>query len=142
MSIERLKNFVKRGAAAQGAVDKVLANLNVLTVQRKWGAHPPAWIVELAEECDRSSQGKVAKRLGVSATVVNQALQNAYTGRLDRLEQRVRGELLRETVQCPVLGEITKRECLDHQSRPYEATNPMRVKLFQTCPRCPNRRQS
>jgi len=123
-------------------VAKPVAGPNALMVARKWGAHPAAWILALAEECDRSSQGKAAKRLGVSPTVVNQALQNAYMGRLDRLEQRVRGELMRETVQCPVLGVITKRECLDHQSRPYEATNPMRVRLFQACPRCPNRRES
>ena len=123
-------------------VEKPVTGLNVLTVARKWGAHPPAWVVALAEACDLSSQGRIAVRLGVSATVVNQALQNVYAGRLDRVEQRVRGELMRETVQCPVLGEITKRECLDHQSRPYEATNPMRVRLFQACPRCPNRRES
>jgi DNA-binding transcriptional regulator YdaS (Cro superfamily) len=141
MSIEQIKQFVSRGAAAQRAVDKVVAALNVLTVKRKWGAHPPAWVLALAEACDASSQGKIAARLGVSATVVNQALQNVYAGRLDRFEQRVRGELMRETVGCPVLGVITKRECLDHQSRPYEATNPMRVRLFQACPRCPNRRE-
>src|SRR6266571_366108 len=98
MTIEQIKNFVQRGAAAQRAADKIVTAPNALTVARKWGAHPPAWILALAEECDRSSQGKAAKRLGVSTTVVNQALQNLYEGRLDRFEQRVRGELMRETV--------------------------------------------
>ena len=125
----------------QVLIDHAPAPLNAHTVRRKWGAHPPAWIVALADACDASSQGKVAARIGVSATVVNQALQNVYPGRLDRVEQRVRGELMREMVGCPVLGPITTRECLDHQSRGYESTNPMRVRLFRACPRCPNRRE-
>lgn len=109
---------------------------NLQTARDSWGAKPPAWIVALAEACDASSQSRVSVRLGISAAVVNQALKNTYAGRLDRVEERVRGELLRETVACPVLGEITKRECLDNQNRGYEATNPTRVKLFQTCRKC------
>lgn len=116
--------------------------LNVLTVQRLWGAHPPEWIVTLAEACDRSSQGKVADLLGVSSTQINQALHNNYAGRMDKLEQRVRGELMKATVDCPVLGEISTRKCLDEQQRPFSSTNSLRLQLFRTCPTCPNRRES
>ena len=45
-------------------------------------------------------------------------------------------------VGCPILGEISKRACLDHQGRKYSATNPLRVKLFRACKTCPNRRDS
>lgn len=99
----------------------------------------PAWVAALAEACDRGSQGKVADRLGISAAVVNQVLSDSYKGRLDRVETRVRGELMKETVSCPVLGPISTRDCLDHQARKFSATNPLRVKLAQTCPTCPNR---
>ena len=118
------------------------AGQNSILILRKWGAHPPAWIVALATECDRTGQSKAAERLNVSAAMVNQALQNAYKGRLDRLEERVRGELMRETHTCPVLGPISKMDCMEHQNRKYSPTNPMRVKLHRACRTCPNRRES
>lgn len=117
----------------------VSATPNLERARGAWGAGMPAWVRALAEACDKSSQGKVAERLGNSAAVVNQVLGRLYKGRLDRVEQRVRGELMRETVRCPVLGEISKRDCLDHQGRRFSATNPVRVKLYQSCPVCPNR---
>ncbi len=135
-----LENFVARGMSAQKAVDGATGQ-NVLMVRRKWGANPPAWILALAEECDRTGQTKAAQRLGKSSAVVNQALQNKYTGRMDLLEERVRGEFLRETVACPVLGSMSKRDCIDHQARKYSPTNPMRVKLRRACRTCPNRRE-
>ena len=52
--------------------------------------------------------------------------------------KRVRGELMKQTVACPVLGEITKRRCMDAQSRAYAATNDLRIELRRACPRCPN----
>lgn len=106
---------------------------------KAWVAPIPDWVLVLAQACDKSSQGKVGARLGVSAAVVNQVLGNSYKGRTDRIETRVRGELMRETVECPVLGAISTRDCQDNQARKFRATNPTRVKLYQTCPTCPNR---
>lgn len=103
---------------------------------------PPAWVLSLADACDRSSQGQVARRLGISPAVVNQVLGSAYKGRLDRIEVRVRGELMQETVTCPVLGDLSKRECLDHQKAKFSATNPLRVRLYRACKVCPNREES
>lgn len=115
------------------------AALNLDRVARLWGAKPPDWIAALAAECDRTSQGQCATRLGISSAAVNQVLGHAYKGRLDRIEQRVRGELMRETVVCPVLGEISRRDCLDYQARKFRPTNPLRVQLYTACPACPNR---
>ncbi len=106
------------------------------------GGEVPEWIWALAEACDCSSQGQIAKRLGISPAVVNQVLGNAYKGRLDRVEARVRGELMRETVRCPVLAAISKRDCLDHQKAKFSATNPLRVRLYRACKTCPNREDS
>ena len=112
---------------------------NMTRALAAWGANPPDWIKALVTACDRGSQGKVAERLGISTAVVNQVLGNSYKGRLDRVEQRVRGELMKETVSCPVLGPLSRRDCLDHQGRKFRPTNPLRAKLHQTCPTCPNR---
>ena len=113
--------------------------INVALTREAWGKAAPEWVIVLAECCDRMTQSALARKLGVSGAMINQALKNTYAGRLDRLEQRVRGELMRETHACPVLGEITKRRCIDEQGRSYSATNAVRVELRRACPRCPNR---
>lgn len=112
---------------------------NVAVARHAWGEAAPEWVIVLAEACDRSTQAAIARRLGYSGPVVNQALRNTYAGRLDRLEQKVRGELMRETYTCPVLGEISRKKCVDTQGRAYAATNALRVELRRACPRCPNR---
>lgn len=108
---------------------------------RAWGANPPDWIVALASACDGKSQGEVARDLAISPARVNQVLGNSYKGRMDRMEQLVRGQYMKATVDCPVLGEISTRECQENQQRNkiFRPTNPLRVKLHQACPKCPNR---
>jgi hypothetical protein len=93
------------------------------------------WMDVLRAACAASSQAKVAARIGISTTVVNHVLNDKYKGRLDRVAERVRGELMRATVECPVLGELSRRVCLDHQQRPFSATNPTRVQLYFACRR-------
>lgn len=113
---------------------------NVEKARAAWGTAAPGWVIVLAEACDRggSSQTAVADRLNVSGAAVSQVLGNTYIGRLDKIEARVRGELMGKTVTCPVLGEITQRRCMDAQSRPYSPTNDLRIELHRACPRCPN----
>ncbi len=91
------------------------------------------WRDELAAECERTSQARTAKRLGVSASMVNQVLRGVYKADTSQLEARVRGELMAEHVQCPVAGEITTRLCQDIQRQPFAATNPMRFELYCAC---------
>lgn len=118
------------------------AIMNSELILEHWGASAPDWIKALAAECDRTSQGATAKRLGVSGAMVNQVLKHAYKGRYDGLESRVKGELLAETVHCPVLGEISTRQCLDEQAKPYANTNRQRVAVFKACRSgCPNYRR-
>lgn len=111
---------------------------NVALARRTWGEAAPEWVIVMAEACDRLGQTAIARKLGVSGTQVNQVLHNHYK-RVDRLEQRVRGELMKQCVTCPVLGEITKRRCMDEQGRTqFAPTNAVRVELRRACPRCPN----
>lgn len=116
--------------------DKPTSNAD--RARARWGAAAPEWIVVLARSCDQFGQTAMGKRLGVSGAVISATLSNSYAGRLDKIEQRVRGELMKERVLCPVLGDISKRQCLDEQSREYASTNALRVELRRACPRCPN----
>lgn len=99
-------------------------------------SNQPDWLQVLAEECDRTSQSTVARRLNVSPAAVSQLLKGTYSADTTRMEDRVRGELMRETVPCPVLGDLGKRQCLDEQAKPYYA-NPLRSALFKACKSCP-----
>lgn len=100
----------------------------------------PEWLKVLRDVCTKSSQAAVAARIGYSATVVNQVLKGKYTGDLQAVEQAVRGALLSYTVACPVLGALPAHLCLEHQRRPFAATNPLRVKLYRACRTCEHRR--
>lgn len=114
---------------------------NVERAHAAWPAGVPDWIDTLAKECDRSSQTRVAERIRISSAVVNQVLGNKYNkGRLDLMEQRVRGALMQQTVACPVLGALSSRDCLEHQVRKFRPTNALRVELYRACKSCPNRR--
>jgi hypothetical protein len=46
---------------------------------------------------------------------------------------------MKAVVTCPVLGEISTRDCIANQTRKFRPTNPLTVALRKACPRCPNR---
>lgn len=98
------------------------------------------WLEALRVACERSSQAEMAERLGVSTTMVSQALSGRYPASLRNLEQRVRGELLARTVECPALGEISLRRCQDEQRRPFAATSHLRVRTYLACRKCEHAR--
>lgn len=101
----------------------------------------PDWIAALRTECARSTQAAVARRLGYSPTVVNQALRGGYAGDVERLREVVEGALMGRTVDCPVIGDLPRDRCLDHQIRPFAATNPLRTALYRACRSgCPHSR--
>lgn len=93
------------------------------------------WLTVLRRACEEASQAAVARRLGVSASVVNQALQEKYKGNLATLRSKVEGVLMEHVVDCPVLGEMAKHKCLEHQGRPrqFVTVNPLYVRLYRAC---------
>jgi hypothetical protein len=99
------------------------------------------WLAALRDECARTSQAAVARRINYSATVVNQVLKGAYKGDLHGVQRAVEGALLGMTVKCPVIGDLARNLCLDYQRQPFAATNPTRVQLARTCPKCTNNRK-
>lgn len=84
------------------------------------------------------TQSEIARRLGVSEGTISNAFKGRYIGNVDKLAERIRGELLNQTVACPILGEISTRICQDERSKPFAATNPMRVRLWRACKSCPH----
>ena len=104
-----------------------------------WGSALPPWVRRLAEECDATSQSKVAGRLGYSPATLSYVLRNAYKGDLASVELAATGALMARTVQCPVLGDLRADDCLRHQREPWSPNNPQRIDLYKACRGgCPN----
>lgn len=97
-----------------------------------WGA-PPDWIVELAQECNRTTAAKAAKRIGYSSAVISHVLARRYPGDIDRVAAKVRGALMGETVACPIVGEIGRDRCLNEQRMDNTGASSIRAKLYRAC---------
>ncbi|MCK5295926.1 MAG: XRE family transcriptional regulator [Alphaproteobacteria bacterium] len=91
------------------------------------------WIKEMAAECKRSSQRKVAEKMGYSATVINMVLKGGYAGDLTAVKQAFNGVFKNATVQCPVAGEIRTDQCLKHQRASFSAHNPQSIAFYKAC---------
>lgn len=87
------------------------------------------------------TQTRVAEELGVSVAVVNSLLRDRYMGDVAGMAERIRGEFMAETVTCPVMGVLNRRNCLDMQARPLVFTNPTRVQLHVACKTCAHRKE-
>ena len=109
------------------------------TARDAWGEGIPDWIEALAQECDRTSQNRTAKRLGRSASFVSNILRKRYVASLTAAEEVVRGTIMSETVACPVLGEIGKHVCLKWRRKAghFENVNAHSVTMYRACNRCP-----
>lgn len=94
------------------------------------------WRHVLADACQRQSQAAVARRLGVSAALVNQVLKGAYNGDLMRIERLVTAYLTDATVTCPYFQHaIPLADCLKHQARPlkYATASPQKIAIYRAC---------
>lgn len=107
-----------------------------------WGEAMPAEIQALAEACMRSTARDVANRLGYSDAVVSHMLSRRYPGDVQAVLIRIRGALLGQQVDCPVLGPIGKDQCLQEQAKPFSSSNPARARLFRACRDCPSNRKN
>jgi hypothetical protein len=103
------------------------------TVYQNWGAKAPEWVQTLAEECDRTSQAKTAKKIKYSAAVVNLVLKNNYTGIYNNVKEAVNANLMGKEVICPVLGKIKLKDCIENQQAKFTTANPTKIKLFKAC---------
>jgi len=100
-----------------------------------WGAQPD-WVIALATACDRSSQASVAKMLGMNSGYVSYALRNEKPQYHQVVAEAVRGKLMGETIDCPVLGEIDQALCARHRKSRLRPIAPEQKRLRATCPTC------
>ena len=99
-----------------------------------WGDALPDWVEELAKFATATSGVMAAKRIGMSASLVSSICKARYTARdLAAVEARVRGALMNESVDCPVLGEIGRDYCLDEQKKRHVGSSAVRTALFHAC---------
>ncbi|MCW5666495.1 MAG: hypothetical protein KIT35_21905 [Piscinibacter sp.] len=94
-----------------------------------------AWLDALRAYVDQVGLDRAGARIGCSAATASQVLSGKYGADTLRIERRVRGELLRETCECPVLLEPTLRTCQDVQDAGgYEdIANPLRARAWLAC---------
>ncbi|WP_321276951.1 helix-turn-helix transcriptional regulator [Thiomicrorhabdus indica] len=96
------------------------------------------WFIALQNACQTASQKQVADQCGISSTAVNQVLKGVYKGNLENVKEKISGALLKHSVICPVLDEITVDVCARYRKQGYLPTNPLRVQLYRACQTCPN----
>lgn len=108
----------------------------VANAREAWGDAMPDWVLVLAEAATAKSATDVARRLDYSTAVVSSVCRNRYAGDLSRVEAKVRGVLMSETVDCPVLGDINRGTCIDEQAKKFFGTSAVRTRLYRACPAC------
>lgn len=114
-------------------------NVSAIAIARAhWGNALPSWVKLLAEYSDAHTQLAAAKKIGRSASLVNQVLKNKYPGDLNAVQTRVETAFNKAQVACPILGLIEGADCLKHQAEPYSPSNHVKVALFRQCRRCPH----
>ncbi len=113
----------------------------LLKARTAWGAGLPDWVEELAKYATQKSSVLAAQKIGYSPAVLSHVFANSYRGDMGRVEAKVRGALMHECVECPILGEIGRHRCLDEQKTPFAATSSIRAKLYRACRAgCPHSR--
>jgi len=104
-----------------------------------WGEAMPDWIAALARNCDATSQGKAAKQLDRSASLVSTVLTKRYKGDMAAVQERVEGVFMAQTVDCPVKGVLSRDKCQTwrSRSRKFRSVNTEYLMMFKACKRCP-----
>ncbi len=93
------------------------------------------WKEALRQEIEHSgkSLNVLAKELGVSSSKLSQVVRGIYPGKDDDLKLAVLGKLMRQTISCPVKGEIPINVCDTYQKQPFSSANRERVRLYRAC---------
>ena len=112
---------------------------HVAKARKCWGDDLPSWVERLAEACNAKSQSAVAKRLGVSVSMISYVVGNKYTGDMERMAEICRGAFERATVDCPALGEIPPATCANWAGRAdrLRGSNNQNARMFRACRACP-----
>ncbi|MFZ5749890.1 MAG: hypothetical protein ACOY5U_02370 [Pseudomonadota bacterium] len=118
----------------------------VETARAAWAAAAkplPDWVEAMAQECARTSQNRVAERIGRSAAVVSQVLRAKYPGDLAAVEELFNGAFRGELTACPAKGTIPVDQCRHwrEKARRFVNVNAERVAMYRACSACPRNRK-
>ena len=106
-----------------------------------WGPDMPDWVRALAVECSRPgvTQRAVATKLDRAPAIITQVLRNQYGAKTDRIEERVRGVLMDDRVECPGLGTVAAHECQNWRdmARTFNSGSPLARQMYRACRVCP-----
>lgn len=108
-------------------------------VHDAWGGVAPDWVIVLAKECHRTSQKQAGRRIGYTASAVNQVLNNSYRASTVSIEHVVRRVLISNCLDCPQLGAISVSVCKVWREKAKAGlrVNRLHVQMFRACSRCP-----
>lgn len=102
-------------------------------VREKFGSRED-WLPALRAEVERTNQTRAATKIGVSEATVSQVLSGNYKASTLRIERRVRGALLGETCDCPVLYSPPLHVCQMVQERKQgQFGNPHYAQAWLAC---------
>jgi hypothetical protein len=97
--------------------------------------------------CDRNDArgiggaAKVAAELGCTPSLISQLVSRSYPSSAARKwSHNIIEKYGKETLHCPVLGEISLERCRVERERPYSLANPIRGELSRCCPGCRGKR--
>lgn len=96
-------------------------------------------IAERNDERGSGGAARVAEELGCTDSLISQLRTGNYPSPARKYLQIVE-KYGKETVNCPVIGEISLERCSRERDRSWSATNPTRLALSQTCPVCDRRK--
>ncbi len=107
-------------------------------VRRGWGDAAPAWVKAMGEECQTSSQARVAKQMGYSAATISLVLGCTYSGDLSGVEEAFKSAFEGALVTCPALGGITAQVCRDWRKRAqhFVPSSTRSGLMFRACNAC------
>jgi hypothetical protein len=96
------------------------------------------WFELLNHKVEQLGRRQVEADTGMSKTTLSLVLNQKYLGSMDNIKTQVVTAYTNISVTCPVLGTITVKRCNDERIKPFSASNPIRVRLYQACKNCPN----
>jgi len=103
------------------------------------------WEDLLNAEVSKRGKQTVCRELDIARSSLDLVLSGKYPASTERIEKKVlRTYGNNNPVTCPVLGEISviacRLNCKNSKRYGNKATgNPITLKLYLTCPDCPNR---
>lgn len=99
---------------------------------------PPRYIRLLAEQCDRTSQRRVAEQAGLSSAYISKLINCCYEASYDEAERLILARFTGDKLTCPIFGaEIALATCIRQRRYDGPVINIVHRQWHRHCPTCP-----